>query len=238
MPNQPEPEVIAMGQTQAPFEPIDKPATGSGPEKVPVDERWAGLDRRSLLPAGVVIGIWLLWTVAVPHLDAAVDQDDPVRVGDRFAITDDLAITAPSGWNVENGFRTTALPSRGPTGGATFARGAVTVTISAQDYDGTAIELLEQIEKVTSATGSIDGFHVTEGRSQMTTNSGLVGVAESYTAVDSDGMIAAFVSDGTGVEVLVSGQPSQKSATAHQVTEMIESLGSWDSADAGKDGES
>ena len=201
--------------------------------RVPVENRRWGLDKRSLVPAAVVVGIWLLWTVAVPHLDAAIDQDDPVRVGDRFALTDDLAITAPSGWNVVDGFRTTALPARGPTGSGTFSNGAVTVAVTVQDFNGTANELLEQIDKVTSATGTIEGFHVTEGRSHVTTDSGLVGVAESYTGLDADGTIAAFVSDGAGVEVLVSGHPAQKSTAAQQVTEMIESIGPWSAAAAG-----
>ena len=48
-------------------------------ERVPVEHRFGGLDRRSFVPALVVVGIWLLWAVALPHLDGAIDHDDNDR---------------------------------------------------------------------------------------------------------------------------------------------------------------
>ena len=194
------------------------------------------MDKRSFAPALIVVSIILLWAVAVPILDANIDHDDPVRVGDRFAITEDLAITAPSGWNVVNGFRTTALPAGGPPGSATFTNGGVTVTVTADEYDGTAAELLTQIEKVTSGTGAVESFHVVGGRSDITTSSGLVGVSESYTGHDFEGTVAAFVTGGTGLEVMVSAHPDQEAGTAGQVAEMIDSIGPWDTGDASGQG--
>ena len=208
---------------------------GTHTDRVPVDQRRLGMDKRSIGPALVVVGIILLWAVVVPLVDSAIDHDDPVRVGDRFAITDDLAVTAPSGWNVVNGFRTDALPAGGPPGSATFTNGGVTVTVSADEYDGTAAELLTQIEKVTSGTGAINSFHVVGGRSNVTTGSGLVGVAESYTGHDFEGTVAAFVADGTGLEVLVSAHPDHHATTEGQVADMIASIGPWDAADSGQE---
>lgn len=189
------------------------------------------MDKRSYAPALVVVGIVLLWVAVVPAIDSNLAHEDPVRVGDRFAITEGLAITAPSGWDVVNGFRTTALPAGGPPGGATFTNGGVTVSVTADEYDGTAVELLAQIEKVTSATGAVESFHAVGGRSNVTTNSGLTGVSESYTGHDFEGTIAAFVIDGTGLEVMVSAHPDQAAGTAGPVAEMIDSLGPWDTAD-------
>jgi hypothetical protein len=202
--------------------------------RVPVEERLAGLERRSIVPALVVVGIWFLWVVAVPHLDAAVDHDDPVVAGERFAISDDLAVTPPPGWDVIDGFRTTDIPAGGAGARAEFTNGTVTIILTTDTYDGTASELLEQIDKVTSATGAVDGFTVTDGRSTVTTDSGLTGVAETFTGRGVEGTVAAFVSDGTGIEVSASGQPDQESAAARHIAHLIHSIGPWDSTDAGQ----
>lgn len=196
----------------------------------PVDQRFGGLERSSFKPALVVVGIWLLWAVALPHLDGAIEHDDQVKAGERFAISDDLAVTPPPGWKVIDGFRTTDVPATGPGKRAGFSNGTVSVTVTTDSYDGTASELLEQIDKVTSATGAVDSFHVTDGRSTVTTASGLTGVAETYTARGVEGTIAAFVADGTGIEIAVSGQPDQESAASRQVAGLIESIGPWDTA--------
>ena len=170
-------------------------APGRG-RTVPVEHRFGGLDRRSFVPALVVVGIWLLWAVALPHLDGAIDHDDQVQAGERFAISEDLAITPPPGWSVIDGFRTSDVPATG-SDGATFSNGTVTVYVDTDDYTGTPSDLLEQIDKVTSATGTVESFHVTDGRATVSTNSGLTGVSESYTGRGFEGTITAFVSDGT-----------------------------------------
>ena len=73
--------------------------------------------------------------------------------------------------------------------------------VTTDDYTGTPSDLLEQIDKVTSATGTVESFHVADGRATVTTSSGLTGVSETYTGSDFEGIIAAFVSDGTGIEI-------------------------------------
>ena len=199
--------------------------------RVPVEHRFGGLERRSFLPALVAVGIWLLWAVALPHLDTAVEHEDPVRAGERFAISEDLAVTPPPGWNVLAGFRTTDAPATGVGNQAAFSNGTVNVVVTTDTYDGTAEELLEQIDRVTAATGSVDGFTVGDGRSTITTDSGLTGVAETFTGRGVEGTTAAFVSDGTGIEVSVAGQPDQETASTRQVTQLIESIGPWDASD-------
>ena len=199
-------------------------------ERVPVEHRFGGLDRRSFVPALVVVGIWLLWAVALPHLDGAIDHDDQVQAGERFAISEDLAITPPPGWSVIDGFRTSDVPATG-SDGATFSNGTVTVYVDTDDYTGTPSDLLEQIDKVTSATGTVESFHVTDGRATVSTSSGLTGVSESYTGRGFEGTITAFVSDGTGIEIMSAGQPDQKAAASRQIAHMIDSIGAWDTSD-------
>ena len=217
---------------------VDQPVVSAeGPvssrqrDRVPVQHRFGGLDRRSFVPALVVVGIWLLWAVAVPHLDGAIDHEDQVRSGERFAISDELAITPPSGWDVISGFRVTDVPATGSGDEAVFSNGTVTVIVSTDDYTGTPNDLLEQIDKVTSATGAVESFHVTDGRASVTTSTGLTGVSETYTGRGFEGTITAFVSDGTGIQVQSAGQPDQETAVSRQIAHMIDSIGAWDPSD-------
>jgi hypothetical protein len=83
---------------------------------VPVDQRWFGLQRRSVVPGVVVIAIWFLWSVVVPHVNDAVAYDDEVRAGEQFSLTADLVFTPAVGWNVRQGFRTTEAPTGAPAG--------------------------------------------------------------------------------------------------------------------------
>ena len=42
--------------------------------RVPVEHRFLGLDRRSLLPGLVVIGLFVLWTVVIPALISVISR--------------------------------------------------------------------------------------------------------------------------------------------------------------------
>lgn len=53
----------------------------------------------------MVLGVWLLSAVIVSQLNGAFEFDDPVRAGERFAVTKDVVFTPATGWNVEEGHR-------------------------------------------------------------------------------------------------------------------------------------
>ena len=57
-----------------------------------------------------------------------------------------------------------------------------------------------------------------------------VGVLEAYSSVNGDGLVAAFVIDGTGLEITVYGPPAQMRAAADDVDAMIASITSDGSA--------
>ena len=49
--------------------------------------------------------MFLVATVLVPRVNDAIAWDDPVRAGEQLALTDTIAFTPATGWNVERGFR-------------------------------------------------------------------------------------------------------------------------------------
>ena len=99
----------------------------------------------------------------------------------------------------------------------------MTFDIVPDTFDGTPAELLDQIEKVTSRTGD-PTFQVDGDPATITTPAGDVGVIQTYSSVNGDGLVAAFVIDGTGLEITVYGPPAQMTAAADDIHDMIASI--------------
>jgi len=194
-----------------------------GRERVPVEHRLLGLDRRSFPYALTVVGVFVVLTVVVPRIDDAVDWDDPVRAGDRLALTDSIAVTPPTGWDVEQGFRVAPDGRVDGSGQASLSGDGVVVTLVPGDFDGTPAQLLAQVEKVTSSTRD-PSFRVSGEPVTVTTNAGGTGVLQTYSSVRGDGVAAAFVLDGTGVEVTAHGPPAQLRAAGTEIADMIASI--------------
>lgn len=195
--------------------------------RVPVEHRLLGLDKRSFPPALFVVAVFLVATVLVPRVNDAIAWDDPVRAGEQLALTDTIAFTPATGWNVERGFRVGEGGSAVTSGEATVAGDGVTFDIVPDTFDGTPAELLDQIEKVTSRTGD-PTFQVDGDPATITTPAGDVGVIQTYSSVNGDGLVAAFVIGDTGLEITVYGPPAQMTAAADDIHDMIASIRSSD----------
>lgn len=195
---------------------------------VPVEHRLLGLDRRTF-PFGVfVVAVFLLFAVVVPRVDAAITWDDPVAAGDELALSSTVVVAPPTGWNIEAGYRTDGSGPASQSGEATVTGAGVVADLVPDSFDGTPAQLLAQIEKVTTATDD-PTFRVDGAPTTTTTDSGEVGVLQPYSSVRGDGVIAAFVIDGTGVEVTAYGPPAQLRAAAPQIDGMIASIRATDS---------
>jgi hypothetical protein len=195
--------------------------------RVPVEHRLLGLDKRSFPPALFVVAVFLVATVLVPRVNDAIAWDDPVRAGEQLALTDSVAFTPATGWNVERGFRVGAGGSAVTSGEATVAGDGVTFDVVPDTFDGTPAELLDQIEKVTSRTGD-PTFQVEGDPATITTPAGDVGVIQTYSSVNGDGLVAAFVIGDTGLEITAYGPPAQMTAAADDIHDMIASIRSSD----------
>ena len=197
--------------------------------RVPVEHRLLGLDKRSFPPARFVVAVFLVATVHVPRVNDAIAWDDPVRAGEQLALTDTIAFTPATGWNVERGFRVGEGGSAVTSGEATLAGDGVTFDIVPDTFDGTPAALLAQIEKVTSRTGD-PTFQVDGDPATITTPAGDVGVIQTYSSVNGDGLVAAFVIGDTGLEITAYGPPAQMTAAADDIHDMIASIRSSDGA--------
>lgn len=196
-------------------------------ERVPAEHRVLGLDRRSLPPALFVIVVFVVLTVVVPRINSTLEWNDPAQAGEQLALTDTIEFTPVAGWDVESGFRIDPGESVQKSGDVILAGDGVTFQISPDSFDGTPAELLDQTAKVTSRT-SDPSFQVEGDRTNLTTTTGESGVLAPYSSIRGDGLAAAFVIDGTGLKITAYGPPTQMTAAADDIRDMITSIRSTD----------
>ncbi|MFF5296056.1 hypothetical protein [Paractinoplanes globisporus] len=204
----------------------------SGPESyerwratwVPVERRFLGLDRRTLLPAAVVVALFALAVWLLPYLNDQVKVDDPIVAGDVIQVGPDIQFVPAAGANLRSGIR---QGQAGPTGypdTAVVTFEGIGFEVIADAYSGTPAQLLEQIKKNDEGLRDNGGLRVTSDPVTITNDTGDEGVLARYDGNGSIGAIAAFVLDGTGVEIVVQGPPTVDDILSPAVADMITSV--------------
>lgn len=194
---------------------------------VPVERRWLGLDRRTLLPGLVVLAIAILLRSVIPLIDQAVPGDAVIKAGQRLNFDNGLTVAPPAGWQLTDGILVGADTVRPGAGSATasFSTGGVGVQIQVAKFSGDANALLDQINRNDAATDARPDFAVTSNRTTITAAGGITGVAEDYASTSGDGILAAYTfPDGRGMAVEVVGAGNQLAAYAKQIDEMLRSV--------------
>lgn len=192
--------------------------------RVPVEQRWLGLDRRSL-PYGVVAFVVLAtWAWVWPWVVDQVPWDDYVAAGEEIQVTDEVTMTTAPGWGLVSGLRTTDDTLSGDVAddSVVLVKDGVTLELIQGPFSGSPVLLLEQVERITTAGDS--GFHVSGDVRDVTTDSGLRGVAQDFSSTRNRGTVMAFVVDDVGIEVQVVGPEQQLTAVSAEVSTMLDSL--------------
>ena len=202
------------------------PTAGSSRARVPLEHRFLGLDKRSFPYALFVIAVFLIAAVIIPLINRLIPWDDPTTAGERLALSKTIGFTPTSGWNVESGFKMTGVPAPQSGEVTLVSSEGVTFDIEPGSFDGTPAQLIDQVAKVTSATD--DSTFTVDGRPiAISSSSGDVGVIQPYSTIRGDGLIAAFVIDGTGLKITAYGPPQQLAAAAPDIANMIASIRSY-----------
>ena len=183
---------------------MSDPAVSAPPGWVPVERRFLGMDRSTLLPAGLVaalvaVAMWLL-----PAVDGSLSVDDPARAGDVIRVGE--AEFAPAaGWNIESGLRAGGSSSGVYPERATVTRDGLSFAVTTGSFEGDARALLEQIRTSNDRLGP-DAVAIDTGTPSTITNArGDRGALARFRTASSEGLIAAFVFEGLGVEVVAYG---------------------------------
>jgi hypothetical protein len=192
---------------------------------VPADERWFGLDRRTIAPTLTVFALVIVMSVVLPVINAQVPYRDIVRAGDVMELAGDVTFVPQAGWGITAGVRAGDAPLSGdypPT--ATVEDGPLKFTVHTGPFDGDADKLLDQIERTSDALNGGHGVHVTGPHTTIVTEQGKHGVTARITGPHIDGVIAAFVFGHRGVEAVATGPSDSNPEPTSTVVQMIRSI--------------
>ncbi|MFC7534792.1 hypothetical protein [Actinoplanes sp. GCM10030250] len=194
---------------------------------IPVERRWLGLDRRTLLPGFVVLFLAIALRGLLPLIDQAVPGNDVIKPGDRINLDGGLTVTPPVGWQLTDGIlvgENTVQPGAGsPT--ASVVQKGVGAQMRVAPFSGDAEALLDQVISNDSKSGQQPQFAVTGNRGSVTATGGITGAVEDYTSTSGDGILAAYTfTDGRGLVVNVIGTGNQLAAHSAEIDAMLRSV--------------
>ncbi|HTZ16694.1 MAG TPA: hypothetical protein VMC78_24275 [Mycobacterium sp.] len=214
----PDPQTdVASAAAQPRFEPDDR--------WVPADERWFGLDRRTIRPTLAVFALAILMSVVLPIVDATVPYHDIVKAGDVLQVEGDVTFVPEAGWGITEGLRAGHAPLSGEyPATATVEDGAMKFTVHTGQFHGDARQLLDQIEATSEALNRGRGVRVTGAPTTLVTEQGKLGASVRITGPHTAGIIAAFVFGTRGVEAVATGPSDAGSESAATVLQMIDSI--------------
>jgi hypothetical protein len=202
-------------------------------------QRAAGIDRRTVGPALLVLALALLMSVVLPSIDSDTPYREAVHKGDVVEIADGITLVPAPGWHLASGVLAGRTRSPvGSTGTTELVDGGVDFEVQAAPFAGTPSALLSRVNKINADLAHARGRTAAmSDRYAVTTRQGVAGVAEDFVGVEKQGSIAAFVfpsrarstgsagqSTREGVEIVVSGPTGAISRRRDAVVAMIRSL--------------
>ena len=214
----PDPETDRSSATSAPrFEPDEG--------WVPADERFFGVDRRTIAPTLAVFALAVVMSVVLPIIDAKVPYHDIVQAGDVVELAGDVTFVPEAGWSITSGVRAGNAPLSGEyPATATVQEGAVKLMVHTAPFDGDANKLLDQIEATSEALNRGRRVGLTGAHTTIVTDQGKQGATARVAGPHTGGVIAAFVFEGRGVEAVATGPSDTRPEPVATVFRMIRSI--------------
>jgi hypothetical protein len=201
--------------------------------------RSAGIERRTVGPALLVLALAVLMSVVLPSIDSATSYRDQIDKGDVAEIADGLTLVPATGWDLATGALVGHTRSPvGTTATTEVVDGSVELQVETAPFDGTPSALLTRVNKIDDDLERLQGSAATTtSRYAVRTEQGAVGVAEDFVGVHKQGTTVAFVfrssgqstsSQGEatreGVVVVASGPKGPISRQREDIVDMIRSI--------------
>jgi hypothetical protein len=201
--------------------------------------RSAGIDRRTVGPALLVLALAVLMSVVLPSIDSATSYRDQVEKGDVAEIADGLTIVPATGWDLATGALVGHTRSPvGTTATTEVVDGSVELRVQTAPFDGTPSALLARVNTILADLQRLQGGAVaTTRRYAVRTRHGAVGVAEDFVGAHKQGTIVAFVfrsrgrstgsqeqATGEGVELVAAGPEAPLARRRDDIVAMIRSI--------------
>jgi hypothetical protein len=178
----------------------------------PDARRVAGIDRRTVGPALLVLALAVLMGVVLPAIDSATSYRDQVGRGDVVALADGLTLVPATGWDLASGALVGHTRSPvGTTATTEVADGSVELQVQTAPFDGTPSALLTRVNKINADLARLQGSAAAMSRRYaVRTRQGAVGAAEDFVGVHKQGTIVALVFRSRGQSTSSQGQASRE----------------------------
>lgn len=201
--------------------------------------RSAGIERRTVGPALLVLALAVLMGLVLPSIHRATSYRAQVDRGDVAEVADGLTVVPTPGWDLATGSLVGHTRSPvGTTATTEVVHGSVELQVQTAPFDGTPSALLTRVNRIHADLERVQGSAVAwTRRYAVRTRQGAVGVAEDFAGVHRQGTIVAFVfrsrgqssssgrtPTGEGVEVVVSGPKGSIARRRGDIVAMIRSL--------------
>lgn len=194
-------------------------------------DRVAGIDRATVKPALLVLGLAALMSVVLPLLNREAAYRHPVRSGDVAELGGGITLVPTVGWALATGALVGQTRSTvGSTSTTELVDGSVNFDVQTAPFAGTPSALLRRVKQISSELGHTRGSSSASHSYTVRTRQGAVGVGQDFVGVSRAGSVVAFVfrargqSVGEGVEIVVSGAKGPLSRRHDDVVAMIRSV--------------
>ncbi|MEV6235178.1 hypothetical protein [Lentzea sp. NPDC051838] len=183
---------------------------------VPVEHRFLGLDRRTFRPALIALAVALVLAYGLPAVNAAIPWHNEIKAGQVLELGNGATAVPPVGWQLESG----TLKGASPTSlQVDLATGGATIGLRGASFPGDAGAFLDQVLRSQGSSG------VGAGRGTVTTDGGLVGVAQTSSSPSGDGLQVAFkMSNDVALLVRVRTAPGQFERYEDTVSALLRSV--------------
>lgn len=197
---------------------------------VPVEQRWFGIDKRSIVPSLAVLAFGVVLGVVLPAINESVGYDDPIAAGDVIDLVGgELTFVPAEGWNRIDGSLVGEGTPESVGSETVLVADDASLAITTGAFDGTPDELLDQINDLNDDLQDPRGLGAADPRQPITSATGLTGVVETFTGLDERGVTAAFVVevDGApvGIEIVVRGSVDTISDRLDEIAAMLDTVG-------------
>jgi hypothetical protein len=170
---------------------------------VPVEHRFAGLDRRTFPPALTALAVALVLIYGLQALSGAIPWHNEIKAGDVLDLGAGATAVPPVGWELEEGTLTGADQASPANLEVLLASGGATIQMRGTTFPGSAAAFLDQVQRAQSGKPAA----VSATRGSITTNAGLTGVVQSRSGPGGDELQAAFKM-ATGPAAVIQAAPA------------------------------
>jgi hypothetical protein len=130
------------------------------------ERRLFGIDRRTVGPAFLVLGLAVVMSVVLPSIDSETAYRHQAHKGNVVEIADRITLVAAPGWGLASGALVGEARSPiGSTAATELVDGSVTFDVQVAPFDGTPSALLARINRISG------DLHHARGRAAGTTGS-------------------------------------------------------------------